>query len=82
VACLLKARIVKPAEKPPLINNGCVTLKNGVTVGSGVLYAVSADNYVMERNNCWERRFFVRSVPMLFNADQLPLVQKERVLRR
>jgi hypothetical protein len=44
VACLLKARIVKP-EKEPSLSNGCVTRKNGVNVGSGVLCAVRADSY-------------------------------------
>jgi hypothetical protein len=32
VACLLKARIVKLAEKQTLLGNGCVTHNNGVTV--------------------------------------------------
>jgi hypothetical protein len=35
VAYLLKARTVEPG-KQPLIGNGCVTRRSGVTVGSGV----------------------------------------------
>jgi hypothetical protein len=41
VAYLLRARIVEP-EKQLLLGNDCVTCKNGVTVGSGVLYAANA----------------------------------------
>jgi hypothetical protein len=43
VACLLKARIVKPEEQS-LLGNGCVKSNNGVTEGSGVFYAVRADS--------------------------------------
>jgi hypothetical protein len=43
VAYLLKARTVKP-EKQPLLGNRCVTRKNGVNVGSGVLCAVRAED--------------------------------------
>jgi hypothetical protein len=42
VADLLKARTVEP-EKQPLIDNGCVTCNNGVTVGSGVFCAIRAE---------------------------------------
>jgi hypothetical protein len=48
VACLLKARNMKP-EKQPLLGNGCVTRNTGVTVGSGVFCAVCADTYVMQQ---------------------------------
>jgi hypothetical protein len=41
VAYLLRARTVEP-EKQLMLGNGCVTCKNGVTVGSGVFYAVNA----------------------------------------
>jgi hypothetical protein len=43
VARLLKARIVEPEEQS-LLGNGFVTRNNGVTVGSGVFYAVRADS--------------------------------------
>jgi hypothetical protein len=39
---LLKARTVEP-EKEILPGNGCVTLKNGVTIGSGVFCVVRSD---------------------------------------
>jgi hypothetical protein len=39
VVYLLKARTVE-LEKQPLLGNGCVTHNSGVTVGSGVLWAV------------------------------------------
>jgi hypothetical protein len=42
VAYLLKARSVEP-KKQPVLGNGCVTCNNGVTVGSGVSCAVSAE---------------------------------------
>jgi hypothetical protein len=43
MACLLRTRFVEP-EKESLLGNGCVTRNNGVTVGSGVFYAVHADS--------------------------------------
>jgi hypothetical protein len=62
VAYLLKARIVKPAEKEPLLGNGCVTRNNAVTARRGVS---------------------VRSVPRLFNEDELPLLESpETAVRR
>jgi hypothetical protein len=42
VAYLLKARPVEP-EKQSLLGNGCLTLKNRVTVGCDVLCAVRAE---------------------------------------
>jgi hypothetical protein len=42
VAYLLKARILVP-EKRTLLGNGGVKPNNGVTVGSGVLYAACAE---------------------------------------
>jgi hypothetical protein len=56
VACLLKAKIMEPG-KQQLLGNGCVTLNSVVFVGSGVLYAVRADSYVMQQQNCWKRCF-------------------------
>jgi hypothetical protein len=44
-----KSRIVK-SEKQPLLGNDCVTLKNGVTVRSGVFYTVHADSYICNNN--------------------------------
>jgi hypothetical protein len=41
-ACLLKARTVEPG-KQSLLGDGCVQRNNGVTVGSGVFYAVRAE---------------------------------------
>jgi hypothetical protein len=48
VACLLKARIVEP-ETRPLLGNSGVTCNNEITVGSGVLYAVRSDSYVVQQ---------------------------------
>jgi hypothetical protein len=42
MAYLLKARTVEP-EKQPLLGNGYVTRNNGLTVGSGVSCADSAE---------------------------------------
>lgn len=42
VAYLLIARTVEP-ESQPLLGSGCVICNNGVTVGSGVFYAVRAE---------------------------------------
>jgi hypothetical protein len=36
------ARTVEP-QKQPLLSNGCVTLNNGITLGSGVFCAVRAE---------------------------------------
>jgi hypothetical protein len=43
MAYLLKARTVEP-EKQPLLDNGCVTCNNGVSVGCSVLFAVHAED--------------------------------------
>jgi hypothetical protein len=43
VAYLFKARTVEPVKKQPLLGNGCVTSNSGVTVGTGVFYAVRAE---------------------------------------
>jgi hypothetical protein len=51
VAFLLNARIVEPEEQS-LLGNGYVTRKNGLTVGSGVFYAIRPDNYVIQQQNC------------------------------
>jgi hypothetical protein len=48
VAYLLKERIVEP-QRETLLGNGSVTRNNGVTVGSGILYAVRANNDVKQR---------------------------------
>jgi hypothetical protein len=59
VACLVKARTVKPA-KTSVARNGCVTRNNGVTVGGSVLYAVRGDSYVMQQYmNCREQEYEV-----------------------
>jgi hypothetical protein len=42
VAYVVKARTVEP-QKQPLIDNGCVTRNNGVTVGSDVFCAVRVE---------------------------------------
>jgi hypothetical protein len=42
VAYLPKARTVEPG-KQPLLGNGCVTRKSGITVGSGVFCAVRVE---------------------------------------
>jgi hypothetical protein len=42
MAYSLKERTVEP-EKQPLLGNGCVTHKNGVTAGSCVFCAVHAE---------------------------------------
>jgi hypothetical protein len=42
VAYLLKARTVEP-EKQQFLGNGCLTLNNGVTVGSDVFCAVRTE---------------------------------------
>jgi hypothetical protein len=42
MAYLLKVRTVEP-EKQPLLDNGCVTRNNGVTIGSSVFCAVRAE---------------------------------------
>jgi hypothetical protein len=42
VAYLLRTRSVEP-DKQPLLNNGCVTRKNGVTAGRDVFGAVRAE---------------------------------------
>jgi hypothetical protein len=42
VAYLFKARTAEP-EKQPFLANGCVTHKNGVTVGIGVFCVVRTD---------------------------------------
>jgi hypothetical protein len=49
VACLLKGRIVKPAEKEPLLGNGCVTLNNELTMGSRFPYVVRVDSYAFQQ---------------------------------
>jgi hypothetical protein len=42
VVYLLKGRTVEP-EKQPLLDNGCVTRNNGVTVGRDVFCALCAE---------------------------------------
>jgi hypothetical protein len=47
----LKVHVSGARKSTPIVyyGYGCGTRKNGVTVGSGVLYAVRADSYVMKQ---------------------------------
>jgi hypothetical protein len=58
---MLSGRTVQ-SEKQPLLCNDYITCNSVVTTGSGILYAVRADSYVMELwKNCWQSQDSRRS---------------------